>query len=98
MTRDEILQHYKVDHGIIRSPGKFEGEPVWAVAFWDATLLGCSDDELSGDAVGASEETLVSVFTVSDTDRAEWPELATVKTIRMWESDQGFVNTETDEL
>ena len=92
MTRDEVLKHYKVDDGVIRSPGKFEGEPVWAPAFWELALES-SHDELTYD-----DDCPVSHFTVTDDDRAMWPELTEVKTIRLWESDQGFVNTDTDEL
>lgn len=36
MTRKEIAETYKVDErGVIRSPGKFEGEPIYVPYFWD---------------------------------------------------------------
>lgn len=39
MTRKEIEAAYTVVNGIIRSPGKFEGEPVWAPYYWEAYLI-----------------------------------------------------------
>lgn len=41
MTRAEIHRLYHVDsHGIIRSPGRFEGEPWWIVEVNEWTLDG----------------------------------------------------------
>ena len=46
MTREEILKDYKVDeHGIIMSPGKFEGEMLYVPYFWDISLDGGGLDE-----------------------------------------------------
>jgi len=82
MTRDEITNEYNVDeNGIIRSPGKFEGEMVYAPYFWDAYLNGMADND-DGE---------VLTFNINDEDRAQFPELADVKAIDLINTDQGFV-------
>ena len=87
MTRRDIESSYTVDaNGIIRSPGKFEGEPVYVPYFWDAYLEGFADED-DGE---------VLTFRVTAEDRAEFPELDGVTTVRLWETDQGFVYSETD--
>lgn len=46
MTRGDIIATYNVDErGIIRSPGKFEGEQVFAPYFWEAYLDGGADED-----------------------------------------------------
>jgi len=37
MTREQITSEYNIDdNGIIRNPGKFEGEMLYVPYFWDA--------------------------------------------------------------
>jgi hypothetical protein len=47
MTRKEIEQAYSIDYTrivpAITSPGKFEGEPIFAPYFWDLALEGFAD-------------------------------------------------------
>jgi hypothetical protein len=47
MTRHEIEKSYSIDYKrrvpIIISPGKFEGEPIFAPYFWDIALQGFYD-------------------------------------------------------
>jgi len=76
---------YEVKNGIIRSPGRFEGEPTYAPYFYDATLNGEGD----------TDESEVTTFEINETDRKLFPELKDVKTIYLWQSDQGFVYTRT---
>ena len=84
MTRADIIAEYDVDtHGTIRSPGKFEGEPVYAPYFYDALMNGFADDD---DGVAS--------FNIDANDIKEFPELANVKRLRLWESEQGFVYIE----
>jgi hypothetical protein len=41
MTRDKILKQYDVnEHGIITSPGKFEGEMLYMPHFYDLYMNG----------------------------------------------------------
>lgn len=77
---------YEVRDGIIRSPGKFEGEPVYALHFYDALMNGFADLD-DGD---------VATFEVNDDDRKLFPELANVQNVYLWESDQGFIYTRTE--
>ena len=84
MTKAEIEQQYVVRNGIIASPGKFEGEMVYAPHFWDIYLNGGGD--YAGDDVLACA--------VIDEDRAEFQELVGVSVVKMWEDDNGFVYVE----
>lgn len=91
MTREEIEGQYRVESGIIRSPGKFEGTPVWAPFYWDLSLEGCADDEECDE-----HDTLVEVFDVDSSDVEMFPELSGVKQVRLWSDDQGFVHTKSE--
>ncbi len=82
MTRQQILDEYDVDaNGIIRDPGKFEGEMLYVPYFWDAFLNGMADED----------EGEVLTFEVDDTDREQFPELAGIITIDLIETGDGFV-------
>ena len=83
--KHETLDGYDVHDGIIRSPGKFEGEAQYAPYFYDALLNGFADTD-EGD---------VATFEVNDDDRKLFPELADVQNVYLWESDQGFIYTRT---
>jgi hypothetical protein len=86
MTRQEIEAAYQVDvHGVIRSPGKFESEPVFAPYFYDALMNGDGED-LNGEDGGIVE------FTVTEDDIAQFPELGETRHVRLCENDQGFVS------
>jgi hypothetical protein len=69
------------DNGIIRSPGKFEGEMLYVPYYWDAYLNGLADQD-SGGVIG---------FDVSAEDRKLFPELGRKRTVRLHERDDGFV-------
>jgi hypothetical protein len=81
MTRKEIEEGYETDGDCIASPGRFEGEALYVVYFWDAYLNGCVDDD-DGE---------VLTFNVAPEDIAEFPELAGRATVRLMETDAGFV-------
>jgi len=88
MTRQEILAIYRVDDtGRIISPGKFEGEPIFAPYFWNIGLQGFADSD-NGKAYG---------FRINKDDEAhkEFPELkkwlGRKRSLRLFESDTGFV-------
>lgn len=84
-TRKDILEEYDVDtNGVIRSPGKFEGEMIYAPYFWFLLLDGGADED-NGD---------VALFRVTDEDRAQFPELDLVTQISLSEDEQGFVCVE----
>lgn len=80
LTRKEIEAAYTVSNGVIRSSGKFEGEPVWSPYFFEAYMEG--DGEDCGDCV---------TFTITDQDVNQFPELTGVTWIEMHTTDDGFV-------
>ena len=89
MTRQETMEAYDVnEHGTITSPGKFEGEPIFAPHFWDIGLSGFADSE-TGTTYG---------FRIAKTDaeHAEFPELSKwigrKRSFRMMEDGLGFVH------
>lgn len=84
-TRESIESDYEVAAGIIQTPGKFEGCPVYVPYFWDSYLDGMSDDDIDEDGV------LISKFEVDDEDRLAFPELERTRLVELWADDQGFV-------
>ena len=81
MTRNEILESYKVENGRIVSPGQFEGEPIYVPYLWDSYLNGGADDD-DGE---------ILTFDIADDDIAVFPELAGIKTVRLYQRSDGFV-------
>jgi hypothetical protein len=81
MTRAEILENYEVRDGRIVSPGQFEGETIYIPYFWDVFLNGDADED-DGTAL---------TFYVLDEDVAEFPELAGIVFVAIYQDDQGFV-------
>ena len=83
MTRNDILNAYHVDphSGVIRSPGKFEGEMLYVPHFWEIYLDGFSDRD-DGRIIG---------FDLTAEDKAEFPELKGKRTVRLFQRDDGFV-------
>jgi hypothetical protein len=83
MTRKELLEMYDVDaQGIIRNPGKFEGEMLYVPYFWDLYMNGCATNET---------EDSILIFVVEPEDAEAFPELEDKEQVRLWEQDQGFV-------
>ena len=71
---------------IIKSPGKFEGESIWAPYFWDLYLEGACDDD-DGETVS---------FVITDADRKEFSELTKFTKYSFRVSDDGFVFGKTE--
>lgn len=88
MTRQEIEADYAVTSGVITSPGKFEGEPVYAPYFYD--LLGKGE----ADNVRDSEGVDVFTFFIQDPDTREFSELRDADSVDLWENGDGFVHVE----
>lgn len=85
MKRQEIMDQFKVsDLGIIKNPGKFEGEPLYSVYFWDLVMNGDGETVMQGDSI-------FSVFDITEEDLKEFPELKNTKQIAMYTTTQGFV-------
>lgn len=80
MNRAQVLASFTVDEksGIIKSPGKFEGEMLYVPALWNG-----DSDPVVGSVCG-------TIFDAND--RAEFPEIGETYGILMEESEQGFVS------
>ena len=85
-ARNKIYDDYEIENGVIRSPGKFEGEALYVPFFWNSYLEGMADDD-DGEWL---------TFEITDDDATKFPELRGVKTLRLRESDSGFVYAETE--
>ena len=84
MTRDEILEEFDVSDatGIIRNPGKFEGEMLYVPYFWDKALQGAADRD-DGKVFG---------FDISLEEKAMFPELGKRRrTVKLYQREDGFV-------
>lgn len=81
MTREEIELDYDIEDGIIRSPGKFEGEPIYVPYFWQLGLEGFADDD-DGDEF---------VFDLGPEELQMWPELGDGRRLTLSEDSSGFV-------
>jgi hypothetical protein len=83
MTRTEILAQYQVgSDGVIRSPGKFEGEMLYVPFYWDIAMNGFANED-DGE---------VFTFLIEPEDKAIFPELNDRRSLRLYESDLGFVH------
>jgi hypothetical protein len=87
MTRIQIEADYHVVEGIIRSPGKFEGEPVYVPYFFDLMLNGMADESYEDDATGNTAD----YFNITPADRQEFPELEEVARVILYYRTDGFV-------
>ena len=75
---------------VIRDPGKFEGEPEYALVLYDLVMEGFSDETIFDE-----DETPIDVFFVDDDLRQKCPGIdKDTFAVILWESTQGFVNTE----
>jgi hypothetical protein len=82
MTRSDILKQYNVDdRGVINSPGKFEGEPLYVPYFWDSFMNGMADSDHHG----------ILGFDVTADDKKEFPELKRRRVVKLSEREGGFV-------
>jgi hypothetical protein len=80
---DDLLKTYKVEeHGVIISPGKFEGEMIYVPYYWELSLHGFADYD-DGKILG---------FNISSKDRAIFgPMLKGKRTVRFYERNDGLV-------
>lgn len=87
MTRKDILKNYDVDgHSIIRSPGKFEGAPIYTPYFYDLIM-----NDMADNTEYDEYDNPIDLFDITDDDIAQFPELKNITHIRLWQDDNGFV-------
>ena len=88
MTRSEIEQAYSINaRGVICTPGKFEGEQVWAPAIYDIVLDGFGETFSWPD-----DESIFDIVDCDDDLRALFPEIdKNTVAFSVEYSDSGFV-------
>lgn len=98
-VREELGYEIDDDRGTIASPGKFEGEPWFAAALWDASLEGA--DLQTGDGETDPlvswfevDQNLIAFLDLADPPGPHWPTVETYPQgswIGVTEDSQGFV-------
>lgn len=79
----KLRQEFKTERGIIRNPGKFEGEPIYVPYYWEQFMDGGADDD----------EGCTLKFNITPEERKAFPELGKKqKVVRIFQNDQGFVS------
>jgi hypothetical protein len=91
MTREEIETEFDVVNGVIRSPGKFESEAVYAPYFYEISLDG-TGEELSFMQDGCGEYVCLVEIDESDAEIFDNEAEANSKYALLIENDQGFVS------
>lgn len=89
--RAEIESEYDVVDGVIRNPGKFEGEAVWVPYFWDLVMNGDGEEVFDEDG-----ELVATRFKVDAEEEETFSdvlggELACGSPVELFEDAQGFV-------
>lgn len=77
MTRDELVQQFRVIEGRVQDGGKFCGQPIWVAYYWGLAQTGGADQEIP--------ENNEYVFDLDDEDRMLWPELGNAQVLYLWE-------------
>jgi len=83
MKRHEIEDLFRIEDGIIRSPGEFQGQALYLPHFWDRFMDGGADEDVD-------DSDLVSC-TVTVEDAMEFPELNVGQVVRFYEDDRGCI-------
>lgn len=82
LTRKDIQEQYDVDpNGVIRTPGKFEGEMLYAPYFYAWLIEGFADED----------DGTTARFDVTMDDILLFPELTGVASVSLFVDDNGFV-------
>ena len=87
-AREKVLAEYQHTNGRITSPGKFEGEPIFAPHFWSQGIEGLADED--------DGHVYKFKFKNEDADMQAWPELKAWlgrrRILSMSEDGSGFVH------
>lgn len=92
MTREEIKAEFKTsEDGVILSPGKFEGEMVYAPHYYGRIIEGDGEEKELPDG------SYSTFFEVTDEERQEFPELGDIQVVECYQNDAGqFFCVEAD--
>ena len=86
----DIREEHDIQGGIIRNPGRFEGECEWVPYYWELVLNGEGDDLSDYDESGEIVGGIVSRFVV-DSEEADAFGLECGATVEIFQDSQGFV-------
>lgn len=79
---EDLFNHYTIQNGRIRDPGRFEGEPAYTPMFFAFWLDGLAD-QTDGDT---------ALFWIDDGDVGLFPELAGFSMVALYVTDSGHVS------
>jgi hypothetical protein len=83
MKRREIEDLYRIEDGIIRSPGEFQGQALYMPHFWDRFMDDGADENV--------DDSDLVCCTVTFEDVMEFPELKLGQVVRFYEDDKGCI-------
>lgn len=90
------LEGYTHNGKTITSLGKFEGEPIWAPALWEAAIEGRADFDLWDDP--ENETSPITYFFILDDEMLdvtkESPLPMWARSVMIWEDESGFIHTD----
>lgn len=92
VSRLELERDYSTRDGLISSPGKFEGEPLFVPYFYDIAMNGFGVAIYGGGEDGLELDG--EWFAIEDGDREAFPELENARFVVLWYSSDGFVSHE----
>jgi hypothetical protein len=83
MKRREIEALFRIEDGIIRSGGEFEGQALYMPHFWTRFTDGGADQDVD------DSELVCCMVTFEDV--IEFPELTVGQVVRFYEDDKGCI-------
>lgn len=83
--RAQIMRDYKVRRGVIQSPGKMEGEPLYSPFLYGLVMDGGADETIYLD-----DDSTVDVFKLSPNETSQFPELGGAEYVLCSEDNSGF--------
>ena len=90
ITKEEIIAEFDIKDGIIQNPGKFEGEPIHTVHYYELMMDGEGEDIYDDGVATEDAEPEYTQFVV-DADESDMFGLRIGSEVRVWVDSQGFV-------
>ena len=90
ITKEEIIAQFDIKDGIIQNPGKFEGEPIHTVYYYELMMDGEGED-IYADGVAAEDAEPEYTQFIVDSDESDVFGLCVGSEVRVWVDSQGFV-------
>ena len=90
ITKEEIIAQFDIKDGIIHNPGKFEGEPIHTVYYYELMMDGEGEDIYDDGVATEDAEPEYTQFVV-DADESDMFGLRIGSEVRLRVDSQGFV-------